>query len=112
MGIIGIEVLKDVVLMILIDDNFVIIVKFVINGRNIYVNIKNLIKFLFLGNMFGILVVFYLLLFVLLVLFVVVYLLFINFLIDSLFVIVIGMEKFKKDVLRDKFRDVNEFILL
>ena len=46
MGITGTEVSKDAAAMILTDDNFATIIKAVANGRNVYRNIKNAIKFL------------------------------------------------------------------
>ena len=55
MGITGTEVSKDAAAMILTDDNFATIVKAVTNGRNVYANIKNAIKFLLSGNMSAIL---------------------------------------------------------
>ena len=66
MGITGTEVSKDAASMILTDDNFATIVKAVTNGRNVYANIKNAIKFLLSGNMSGILSVLYTSLFCLL----------------------------------------------
>ena len=111
MGITGTEVSKDAASMILTDDNFATIVKAVTNGRNIYANIKNSIKFLLSGNMSGILAVLYSSLLALPVPFAAVHLLFINLLTDSLPAIAIGMEKSKKDVLRDKPRDSKESIL-
>ena len=51
MGITGTEVSKDAAAMILTDDNFATIIKAVANGRNVYRNIKNAIKFLLSGNM-------------------------------------------------------------
>ena len=59
MGITGTEVSKDAASMILTDDNFATIVKAVTNGRNVYANIKNAIKFLLSGNMSAILSVLY-----------------------------------------------------
>ena len=111
MGITGTEVSKDAASMILTDDNFATIVKSVTNGRNIYANIKNSIKFLLSGNTSGILAVLYSSLFALPVPFAAVHLLFINLLTDSLPAIAIGMEKSKKDVLKDKPRDATESIL-
>jgi len=111
MGITGTEVSKDAASMILTDDNFATIVKSVTNGRNIYANIKNSIKFLLSGNTSGILAVLYSSLFALPVPFAAVHLLFINLLTDSLPAIAIGMEKSKKDVLKDKPRDASESIL-
>ena len=111
MGITGTEVSKDAASMILTDDNFATIVKSVTNGRNIYSNIKNSIKFLLSGNMSGILAVLYSSILALPVPFAAVHLLFINLLTDSLPAIAIGMEKSKKDVLKDKPRDASESIL-
>ncbi|MEG0598383.1 MAG: HAD-IC family P-type ATPase, partial [Oscillospiraceae bacterium] len=59
MGITGTEVSKDAASMILTDDNFATIVKAVTNGRNVYTNIKNAIRFLLSGNTAGILAVLY-----------------------------------------------------
>ena len=111
MGITGTEVSKDAASMILTDDNFATIVKSVTNGRNIYANIKNSIKFLLSGNMSGILAVLYSSILALPIPFAAVHLLFINLLTDSLPAIAIGMEKSKKDVLKDKPRDATESIL-
>ncbi|MDR0924765.1 MAG: HAD-IC family P-type ATPase, partial [Hungatella sp.] len=59
MGKMGTEVSKDASAMILTDDNFATIIKAVANGRNVYRNIRNAIKFLLSGNMAGILCVLY-----------------------------------------------------
>lgn len=111
MGITGTEVSKDAASMILTDDNFATIVKSVANGRNIYSNIKNAIKFLLSGNMSGILSVLYASIFALPAPFAAVHLLFINLITDSLPAIAIGMEKSKKDILNDKPRNAKESIL-
>lgn len=111
MGITGTEVSKDAASVILTDDNFATIVKSVANGRNIYKNIKNSIKFLLSGNTSGILSVLYTSLMALPMPFHAVHLLFINLLTDSLPAIAIGMEKSKKDLLKDKPRGRNSSIL-
>ena len=111
MGITGTEVSKDAASVILTDDNFATIVKSVANGRNIYKNIKNSIKFLLSGNTSGILSVLYTSLMALSMPFHAVHLLFINLLTDSLPAIAIGMEKSKKDLLKDKPRGRNASIL-
>ena len=59
MGITGTEVAKDAADMILLDDNFATIIQAVVNGRNVYRNIKNAILFLLSGNMAAILAVLY-----------------------------------------------------
>ena len=99
MGITGTEVSKDAASMILTDDNFATIVKSITNGRNIYSNIKNSIKFLLSGNMSGILSVLYASIFALPAPFAPVHLLFINLITDSLPAIAIGMEKPKNCLL-------------
>ena len=111
MGITGTEVSKDAASMILTDDNFATIVKSVTNGRNVYANIKNSIKFLLSGNMSGILSVLYASIAALPIPFAAVHLLFINLLTDSLPAIAIGVEKSRKDVLKDSPRESTESIL-
>ena len=111
MGITGTEVSKDAASVILTDDNFATIVKSVANGRNIYRNIKNSIKFLLSGNTSGILSVLYTSLMALPMPFHAVHLLFINLLTDSLPAIAIGMEESKKDLLKEKPRSRNASIL-
>ncbi len=111
MGITGSEVAKDAADVVLADDNFATIVKAVENGRNLYINIKNSIKFLLSGNTAGILAVLYASLAGLAVPFAPVHLLFINLLTDSLPAIALGVEPHSKSVMNDKPRPVNESIL-
>lgn len=111
MGITGTEVSKDAASVILTDDNFATIVKSVSNGRSIYSNIKNSIKFLLSGNTSGIIAVLYSSLMALPMPFAAVHLLFINLLTDSLPAIAIGMEKPNRDLLKDKPRGKSETIL-
>ena len=91
MGITGTEVAKDAASMVLTDDNFSTIVKAISNGRSIYANIQNAIKFLLSGNTGAILAVLYASLFALPAPFAPVHLLFINLLTDSLPAIAIGL---------------------
>ncbi len=111
MGITGTEVSKDASAMILTDDNFSTIIKAVANGRNVYRNIKNSIKFLLSGNMAGILGVLYTSILGLPIPFAPVHLLFMNLLTDSLPAIAIGMEPAERNILSQKPRDPNESIL-
>ena len=111
MGITGTEVSKDAAAMILTDDNFATIIKAVSNGRNVYRNIKNAIKFLLSGNMAGIFSVLYTSICALPVPFAPVHLLFMNLLTDSLPAIAIGMEPAEPDLLSKKPRDPKESIL-
>ncbi|MBP3384686.1 MAG: cation-translocating P-type ATPase [Firmicutes bacterium] len=111
MGITGTEVSKDAAAMILTDDNFATIIKAVANGRNVYRNIKNAVKFLLSGNMAGILAVLYTSIMALPVPFAPVQLLFMNLLTDSLPAIAIGMEPADHGLLEDKPRDPKEGIM-
>ena len=111
MGITGTEVSKDAASMILEDDNFATIVKAVLNGRNVYENIKNAIQFLLSGNMAAILCMLFTSIVGLPMPFAPVHLLFINLLTDSLPAIAIGMEPARKDLLDRKPRDPKEPIL-
>lgn len=111
MGITGTEVSKDAASMILTDDNFATIVKSVANGRNVYSNIKNSIKFLLSGNTAGIIAVLYSSIMALPMIFAPVHLLFMNLLTDSLPAIAIGMEKANKGLLNEKPRGRSESIL-
>lgn len=111
MGITGTEVSKDAATMILTDDNFATIIRSVANGRSIYANIKNSIKFLLTGNLAGILTVLYTVIRGLAAPFTAVQLLFINLLTDSLPAIAISMEKPDGNLLDEKPRKANAGIM-
>jgi P-type Ca2+ transporter type 2C len=111
MGITGTEVAKDAAAMVLADDNFSTIVKAISNGRSIYANIKNSIKFLLSGNTAGILSVLYASLGALSVPFAPVHLLFINLVTDSLPAIAIGLEPHNQSIMNERPRDTREPIL-
>jgi len=104
MGITGTEVAKDASAMILGDDNFSTIVKAIANGRAIYANIQNAIRFLLAGNTAGIISVLYASLAALPVPFAPVHLLFINLLTDSLPAIAIGLESHRESIMDEKPR--------
>ena len=111
MGITGTEVSKDAASMILADDNFATIVKAVANGRSIYNNIKNAIKFLLAGNTAAIIVVLLTTFFNLPLPFTPVHLLFINLLTDSLPALALCMEPKQKGIMKEKPRPADESIL-
>lgn len=111
MGITGTEVSKDAASMVLTDDRFATIVKAINNGRSIYGNIKNAVKFLLSGNTAGIIAVLYASLSGLPAPFAPVHLLFINLLTDSLPAIAIGVEPAHGELMKDKPRDVSKPIM-
>lgn len=111
MGITGTEVAKDASSMVLTDDNFSTIVKAISNGRSIYANIQNSIRFLLSGNTGGVLSVVYASLLALPAPFAAIHLLFINMITDSLPAIAIGLEPHSKSVMKEKPRDINTPLL-
>ncbi len=111
MGITGTEVAKDAASIVLMDDNFSTIVKAISNGRSIYSNIKNSIKFLLSGNTAAVLSVLYTSLAALPMPFAPVHLLFINLVTDSLPAIAIGLEPHNKNIMNEKPRNINSPIL-
>ncbi|MHB1395044.1 MAG: cation-translocating P-type ATPase [Clostridia bacterium] len=111
MGITGTEVAKDASSMVLTDDNFSTIIKAISNGRSIFGNIKNAIRFLLAGNTAGILAVVYTSIAGLAAPFSPVHLLFINLLTDSLPAIAIGLEPAQDGLMKDKPRDAKKPIL-
>ena len=111
MGITGTEVAKDAASMVLTDDNFSTIVKAISNGRSVYANIQNAIKFLLAGNSGGVLAVLYASIFALPAPFAPVHLLFINLLTDSLPAIAIGLEPHNKKIMNQKPRNMNTPLL-
>ncbi|HSW35956.1 MAG TPA: cation-translocating P-type ATPase [Candidatus Limnocylindrales bacterium] len=111
MGITGTEVAKDASAMVLTDDNFSTIVKAISNGRSIYANIQNSIRFLLAGNTGAVLSVIYASLLALPVPFTAIQILFINLLTDSLPAIAIGLEPHNKNVMKEKPRDIKTPLL-
>ncbi|MDD3027794.1 MAG: cation-translocating P-type ATPase [Erysipelotrichaceae bacterium] len=111
MGITGTEVAKDAASMVLTDDRFATIVTAISNGRSIYGNIKNAIKFLLSGNTAAIIAVLYASLIGLPAPFAPVHLLFINLLTDSLPAIAIGMEPSHIKLMEQGPRDISKPIM-
>lgn len=107
----GTEVAKDASSMILTDNNFDTIVKSVANGRKIYLNIQNAIRFLISGNLSAILIVLLTSFNNLPIPFLAIHLLFINLLTDSLPAIAIGMQEYQKDLLKNKPRNKKEHFI-
>jgi len=95
----------------LVDDNFATIVKAISNGRSIFTNIENSIKFLLSGNMAGIMAVLYAFIAQLPLPFTAVHLLFINLLTDSMPAIALGLEPKNRHAMKERPRDINEPIL-
>lgn len=101
----GTEVAKDASSMILVDNNFNTIVKSIVNGRKIFINIQNAIRFLLSGNLAAIFIVLVTSFFNLPIPFLAVHLLFINLLTDSFPAIAIGVQENEDDLLKNKPRN-------
>ena len=102
MGKNGTDVAKNAADMILIDDNFVTIVKAVKQGRNIYDNIRKAIHFLIATNIGEIVTIFMGLLLGLKSPLLAIQLLWINLVTDSLPAIAIGLEPAEKNIMKRK----------
>ncbi len=111
MGIKGTEVSREAADMILTDDNFASIVAAVEEGRSIFENIRKYLVYLLSGNLGAVLALVAALLFVLPLPLTAVQILFINFLMDGLIAIALGLEPPEEGIMNRKPRNVKEGIL-
>jgi len=112
MGIAGTDVTKEAAEMILTDDNFASIVNAVEEGRSIFENIRKYLVFLLSGNMGTVLAI----IIAMVVGFIhqpimAVQILFINFIMDGILAIALGVEMPEKGIMKRKPRNVKEGIL-
>jgi len=110
MGIRGTDVAKQTSDMILLDDNFATIVDAVRNGRTIFDNIRNFVRYLLTTNLAEVLVVFLASLFGYLPI-MPVQLLLINFLTDGLPALALGIDPTRKGTMQRKPREKAEGIM-
>ncbi len=111
MGITGTDVSKEAADMILTDDNFASIVNAVEEGRSIFENIRKYLVFLLSGNMGTVFALVYTLLAGLKIPLTAVQILFINFIMDGLIAIALGVEPPEPGIMNRKPRNVKEGIL-
>lgn len=111
MGIKGTEVSREAADMILTDDNFSSIVAAIEEGRGIFQNIKKYLVYLLGGNLGTVLALVISLLAGLPIPLQAVQILFINFLMDGLIAISLGVEPAENYLMNKKPRNVNEGIL-
>jgi Ca2+-transporting ATPase len=111
MGITGTDVSKEAADMILTDDNFASIVSAVEEGRSIFENIRKYLIFLLSGNMATVFAMIIALVFTLPLPLSAVQILFINFIMDGLIAIALGVEPPEPGIMRKKPRNVHEGIL-
>lgn len=111
MGITGTDVSKEAADMILTDDNFASIVAAVEEGRSIFENIRKYLIFLLSGNMGTVFAMVVALLANLPLPLAAVQILFINFIMDGLIAIALGVEPPEPGIMRKPPRNVREGIL-
>lgn len=111
MGIKGTDVSRDAADMILTDDNFASIVSAVEEGRSIFQNIRKYLVYLLGGNFGTVIGMMLALAFTLPIPLKAVQILFINFLMDGLIAIALGVEPTESGLMKNKPRNVKEGIL-
>lgn len=111
MGITGTDVSKEASDMILTDDNFASIVAAVEEGRSIFENIRKYLVFLLSGNMGTVFALMAALLLMLPIPLYAVQILFINFIMDGIIAIALGVEPPEPGIMNKKPRKVDEGIL-
>ncbi len=116
MGITGTDVAKEASDMILLDDNFASIVNAIEEGRGIYDNLRKFVNYLLSSNFAEILVIF--LAMVILAPFfglglplTPIHILWINLVTDGLPAVALGVDPFRKDIMKRKPREYEDSIL-
>ena len=111
MGITGTDVSKEASDMILTDDNFATIVRAIEEGRSIFMNIRKYLVFLLSGNMGTVLALIIALLAGMPLPLAAVQILFINFIMDGLIAISLGVEPPEPGIMRHRPRPIKEGML-
>jgi Ca2+-transporting ATPase len=111
MGITGTDVSKEASDMILTDDNFATIVRAIEEGRSIFMNIRKYLVFLLSGNMGTVLALIIALLAGMPLPLAAVQVLFINFIMDGLIAISLGVEPPEPGIMRHRPRPIKEGML-
>ncbi|MBN1398278.1 MAG: HAD-IC family P-type ATPase, partial [Bacteroidetes bacterium] len=111
MGITGTDVSKEAADMILTDDNFASIVSAIEEGRSIFENIRKYLVFLLSGNIATVIAMIIALIFMMPLPLAAVQILFINFIMDGLIAIALGVEPPEPRIMHRKPRDIKEGIL-
>jgi Ca2+-transporting ATPase len=111
MGITGTDVSKDACDMILTDDNFASIVSAVEEGRSIFENIRKYLVFLLSGNMGTVFALIIAIMAWLPQPLLAVHILFINFVMDGIMAITLGLEPPEKGIMSRPPRKVSEGII-
>ena len=108
MGITGTDVAKEAASLILLDDNFATIKAAIIEGRNIYDNIRKFIRYLLASNVGEILVMLFAMILALPLPLVPIQILWVNLVTDGLPAMALGLDRPEADVMKKKPRDPAE----
>jgi Ca2+-transporting ATPase len=108
MGITGTDVAKEASSMVLADDNFATIVSAVREGRKVFANIKNFIRYLLATNIGEVIIVSFAAFFWNLLPLLPIHILFLNLVTDGLPALALGKEKLDEDLMKRPPRKKNE----
>ncbi|MEH7373637.1 calcium-translocating P-type ATPase, SERCA-type [Neobacillus drentensis] len=108
MGITGTDVAKEASSLILLDDNFATIKAAIVEGRNIYENIRKFVRYLLASNVGEILVMLFAMVLALPLPLIPIQILWVNLVTDGLPAMALGLDRPEENVMKRKPRSPNE----
>jgi P-type Ca2+ transporter type 2C len=108
MGITGTDVAKEASALILLDDNFATIKAAIVEGRNIYENIRKFVRYLLASNVGEILVMLFAMILALPLPLIPIQILWVNLVTDGLPAMALGLDRPEENVMKRKPRSPNE----
>ncbi|NHM29735.1 cation-translocating P-type ATPase [Neobacillus terrae] len=108
MGITGTDVAKEASALVLLDDNFATIKEAIVEGRNIYENIRKFIRYLLASNVGEILVMLFAMILALPLPLVPIQILWVNLVTDGLPAMALGLDRPEENVMKRKPRSPKE----
>ncbi|MBT2735476.1 calcium-translocating P-type ATPase, SERCA-type [Bacillus sp. ISL-7] len=108
MGITGTDVAKEASSLILLDDNFATIKAAIVEGRNIYENIRKFVRYLLASNVGEILVMLFAMILALPLPLIPIQILWVNLVTDGLPAMALGLDRPEENVMKRKPRSPNE----
>ncbi|MEH7482866.1 calcium-translocating P-type ATPase, SERCA-type [Neobacillus drentensis] len=108
MGISGTDVAKEASSLILLDDNFATIKAAIVEGRNIYENIRKFVRYLLASNVGEILVMLFAMVLALPLPLIPIQILWVNLVTDGLPAMALGLDRPEENVMKRKPRSPNE----
>jgi Ca2+-transporting ATPase len=108
MGITGTDVAKEASALVLLDDNFATIKAAIVEGRNIYENIRKFVRYLLASNVGEILVMLFAMILALPLPLIPIQILWVNLVTDGLPAMALGLDRPEENVMKRKPRSPNE----